>query len=177
MPLAEMAAACRAAACRAGRRRPRAGRDRRRHRRARRRLVRRQPAQVGVRAAQLRRALGRAGTARGLHPGVISWGVTSGDWLQEFDWTGTRDPSPWLAAPAGLDFMHDVLGVDAMREHNHRSLGERARLAGRWRRPWTTPEPMVGCMVTCPCPSVSVRRAATAQRLRDALLEHASRRR
>jgi len=55
----------------------------------------------------------------GLHPGVISWGVTSGDWLQEFDWTGTRDPSPWLAAPAALDFMRDVLGVAAMRTHNH----------------------------------------------------------
>ncbi|MDQ2926702.1 MAG: aminotransferase class V-fold PLP-dependent enzyme, partial [Pseudomonadota bacterium] len=30
----------------------------------------------------------------GLHPAVISWGVTNDDWLQEFDWTGTRDPSP-----------------------------------------------------------------------------------
>ena len=50
-----------------------------------------------------------------LHPGVISWGITEDDWLQEFEWTGTRDPSPWLAAPAGLDFMRDVLGVAAMR--------------------------------------------------------------
>ena len=41
----------------------------------------------------------------GLHPAVISWGVTGDDWLAEFDWTGTRDPSPWLAAPAGIAFM------------------------------------------------------------------------
>ena len=83
-----------------------------------------------------------------LHPGVISWGVTNDDWLQEFDWTGTRDPSPWLAAPAGLDFMRDVLGVAAMREHNHRlawqsapapgaSAGSsRGRRPNRWSAAW-----------------------------------------
>jgi isopenicillin-N epimerase len=110
-----------------------------------------------------------------LHPAVISWGVTNDDWLQEFDWTGTRDPSPWLAAPAGLDFMCDVLGVPAMREHNHRLAWQGARrLAARWGRPWTTPESMVGCMVTVPLPARLVPAdATTAQRLRDALLfEH-----
>ena len=55
-----------------------------------------------VRAAQLRHPLGGARAAgRDCIPACISWGITSGDWLQEFDWTGTRDPSPWLAAPAG----------------------------------------------------------------------------
>jgi isopenicillin-N epimerase len=101
--------------------------------------------------------------------------VTDGDWLQEFDWTGTRDPSPWLAAPAGLDFMHDVLGVAAMREYNHRLAWQSAqRLAERWGRPWSTPEAMVGCMVTVPLPErFGPADAATAQRLRDALLfEH-----
>jgi isopenicillin-N epimerase len=109
-----------------------------------------------------------------LHPGVISWGVTNDDWLQEFDWTGTRDPSPWLAAPAGLDFMRDVLGVAAMREHNHRLAWQSAeRLAERWGQPWTTPESMVGCMVSVPLPARFAVGAATASRLRDALLfEH-----
>ncbi len=116
-------------------------------------------------------APGRRGA---LHPGVISWGVTNDDWLQEFDWTGTRDPSPWLAAPAGLDFMRDVLGVAAMREHNHRLAWQSAeRLAQRWGRPWTTPESMVGCMVSVPLPARFATDAATASRLRDALLfEH-----
>jgi isopenicillin-N epimerase len=105
---------------------------------------------------------------------VISWGVTNDDWLQEFDWTGTRDPSPWLAAPAGLDFMRDVLGVAAMREHNHRLAWQSAeRLAERWGRPWTTPESMVGCMVSVPLPARFAADATTASRLRDALLfEH-----
>ena len=80
--------------------------------------------------------------------------MTGGDWLQEFDWPGTRDPSPWLAAPAGLDFMHDVLGVEAMREHNHALAWQgAAALARRWGREWVTPESMVGCMVTVPLPA------------------------
>src|SRR5262249_30207991 len=53
----------------------------------------------------------------GLHPTVISWGYNKG-LAAEFDLTGTRDPSPWLAAPAGIDFMRD-LGLDAMRAYNH----------------------------------------------------------
>lgn len=111
----------------------------------------------------------------GLHPGVISWGITSDDWLQEFDWTGTRDPSPWLAAPAALDFMQGVLGVDAMRAHNHRLAWQSAlRLSERWDRRWTTPESMVGCMVSVPLPArLGAGEVANAQRLRDALLlEH-----
>ena len=109
----------------------------------------------------------------GLHPCVLSWDVTSGDWLQEFDWTGTRDPSPWLAAPAALGFMCDVLGVEAMRRHNHALALESARmLAARWRRDWPTPESMVGCMVTVALPErVGPVDAISAQRLRDALLE------
>jgi isopenicillin-N epimerase len=107
-----------------------------------------------------------------LHPGVISWGITEDDWLQEFEWTGTRDPSPWLAAPAGLDFMRDVLGVAAMREHNHDLAWRSAlRLGERWGRPWTTPESMVGCMVTVPLPAgLGPPSVDNAQRLRDALL-------
>ena len=110
---------------------------------------------------------------QGLHPSVLSWGVTSGDWLQEFDWTGTRDPSPWLAAPAALDYMRDALGVEAMRRHNHALACESAAmLAERWRQPWTTPESMVGCMVTVALPErLGAGDAAAAQRVRDALLE------
>ena len=106
-----------------------------------------------------------------LHPGVISWGIGHGDWLQEFDWTGTRDPSPWLAAPAGIDFMRDVLGLEAMRAYNHQLAWDGARmLAARWKRPWTTPETMVGCMASVPLPErFGPADAATASRLRDAL--------
>src|SRR5262249_48110655 len=53
-----------------------------------------------------------------LHPTVISWGYGMG-MSAEFDLTGTRDPSPWLAAPAALPFLQR-LRLDAIRPHNHR---------------------------------------------------------
>ena len=107
-----------------------------------------------------------------LHPAVISWGITHADWLQEFDWTGTRDPTPWLCAPAAIDFLENELGAEAMRAHNHALAWRGAvRLAARWQRPWHAPESMVGCMAAVPLP----RRldGADAQRVRDALwFEH-----
>ena len=116
------------------------------------------------------------GRRAGLHPNVISWGVTNDDWLAEFDWTGTRDPSPWLAAPAGIAFMQDRLGVDAMRTYNHDLAWRSARsLAARWDRAFDTPENMIGCMVSVPLPARLGRaEPANAQRVRDALFfDHA----
>jgi isopenicillin-N epimerase len=90
---------------------------------------------------------------RHVHPLVMSWGSGLG-WHAEFDWPGTRDPTPWLCAPAGLAFIDDVLGG---REHlwryNH-DLAWRsaARLTAKWELPWITPRERVGCMVTFPLP-------------------------
>lgn len=87
-----------------------------------------------------------------LHPTVISWGLDVG-LAQEFDWTGTRDPSAFLSAPAGIAFMHDALGVDAMRTWNHDLAWRMAHeLAARWGQPFTTPEAMVGCMASVVLP-------------------------
>lgn len=108
---------------------------------------------------------------QGLHPNVISWGVSDDDWLAEFDWTGTRDPSPWLAAPAGIAFIEQRLGTDAMRAHNHALAWQAATdLSSRWGRAWTTPESMIGCMAAVPLPArLGPPDPATAQRLRDVL--------
>ena len=87
-----------------------------------------------------------------LHPPVISWGLDVG-LAQEFEWTGTRDPSAMLAAPDGIAFMRDVLGVDAMRAWNHDLVWRMAhQLAARWGQPFTTPEAMVGCMASVALP-------------------------
>jgi isopenicillin-N epimerase len=88
-----------------------------------------------------------------LHPTVISWGLGAG-LAPEFDWTGTRDPSPMLSAPAGIAFMRDVLGVDAMRAWNHDLVWRMAhRLAARWGHAFTAPEAMVGCMASVALPA------------------------
>ena len=106
-----------------------------------------------------------------LHPPVISWGLDAG-LAQEFDWTGTRDPSALLSAPAGLDFMRDVLGLEAMRTWNHDLVWRMAHvLAARWGRAWTTPESMVGCMASVPLPArLDVLGDAAAPALKDWLL-------
>jgi isopenicillin-N epimerase len=104
----------------------------------------------------------------GLHPPVISWGLDVG-LVQEFEWTGTRDPSALLAAPAGIAFMRDVLGVDAMRTWNHDLVWRMAHeLAARWGQPFTTPEAMVGCMASVALPErIAALGAAAAPALKD----------
>ena len=52
----------------------------------------------------------------GLHPGTISHGFGKG-FRAEFDWTGTTDPSRFLAVTAAIDF-HHRLGGAALRELN-----------------------------------------------------------
>jgi isopenicillin-N epimerase len=109
--------------------------------------------------------------AAALHPPVISWGLDHG-LAQEFDWTGTRDPSAVLSAPAGLAFMRDVLGVDAMRRWNHDLVWRMAHaLAARWGQPFTTPEAMVGCMASVALPArIGALGPGAAARLKDWLL-------
>ena len=51
-----------------------------------------------------------------LHPTVISHPYGVG-FPGEFDYVGTRDPTPWLTAPAALDWL-DAQGTDAVRAHN-----------------------------------------------------------
>jgi isopenicillin-N epimerase len=106
-----------------------------------------------------------------LHPPVISWGLDAG-LAQEFDWTGTRDPSAALCAPAGLAFMCDVLGLEAMRRWNHDLVWRMAHaLAARWGQPFTTPESMVGCMANVALPArIAALGEAAAPALKDWLL-------
>ena len=108
-----------------------------------------------------------------LHPPVISWGFDRG-FTAEFDWVGTRDPSPWLAAPAGIDFLQDV-GFDDQLRYNH-DLAWRAAnlLVERFNTTLGVKESDVGSMVTLPLPSSLGSTAADASRVRDALLfDHA----
>lgn len=51
-----------------------------------------------------------------LHPTTISHALGQG-FTPEFDYTGTRDNSAWLAVPAALDYIAGF-GAEAMRAHN-----------------------------------------------------------
>jgi isopenicillin-N epimerase len=65
------------------------------------------------------------------HPLTISHGYRKG-FIAEFDWTGTRDPTPCLSVPAGIAF-HRRLGGTALMTRNAALAAEAARLlAERW---------------------------------------------
>ena len=61
-----------------------------------------------------------------LHPVTISHGYGQG-FTAEFDWTGTIDPSAYLALPAAIDFFQR-LGGTAFMERNRRLVAEAATL-------------------------------------------------
>jgi isopenicillin-N epimerase len=104
----------------------------------------------------------------GLHPTVLSWKLDQG-FTAEFDWVGTRDPSPWLAAPEGFRMLDD-LGVDAVRAHNHALAWHGARsIAARLGTRFDVAESLVGCMATLPLPAAFGSGKEDGTRLRDAL--------
>ncbi len=86
-----------------------------------------------------------------LHPRVISHSYGQG-WRAEFGWTGTRDPTPWLALPAALDYL-ETLGLDVVMEHN-RSLAARAGalLAEAWGVELPSPPSMRAALCALRCP-------------------------
>jgi isopenicillin-N epimerase len=105
-----------------------------------------------------------------LHPPVISWGLDRG-YTQEFDWVGTRDPTPWLAAPAGLEFMNE-LGVRDVQRWNHDLAWEAGRwLCRHWSTELTAEEATTGPMITVPLPGRLGSTREAAARLRDSLLD------
>jgi len=105
-----------------------------------------------------------------LHPLTISHGFGQG-FRAEFDWTGTRDASAWLAIPTALDF-HQRLGGVALRQRNVTLAAEGARLlADRLGTEIGTSGVMAGAMGVVRVPVAAPPTAEWARRLRQKLLE------
>lgn len=92
----------------------------------------------------------------GLHPTSISHGLTArtsrGPLHDEFDWTGTDDPSPWLLVGEAARAIAELAGsLEALRESN-RALALEARriLTTRLGVPAPAPESMIGTLVAVP---------------------------
>lgn len=101
----------------------------------------------------------RSDRQEGLHPAVISHGYNSNrarkKFLEEFDWTGTDDPTAWLTVPAAIRFIESVGGSwNAVRAKN-RALALRARaiLCEALEIPAPSPESMVGSLAAVPLPA------------------------
>jgi isopenicillin-N epimerase len=87
-----------------------------------------------------------------IHPLVISHGY-GGGYLAEFDWTGTRDASAWLAIDTALDFI-ETIGFDALRARNHALMQAAATLLGEtWGTRPGAPFSLLGAMATIELPS------------------------
>jgi isopenicillin-N epimerase len=105
-----------------------------------------------------------------LHPTVISHGY-GGGWLAEFDWTGTKDPSPWLALDAAIAFV-DSFGRERLRAHNNALCAEAAEhLAGRWDVPIPSPAGMRAAMCTLSLPFPTAGTQAEVDRIRRTLVD------
>lgn len=76
----------------------------------------------------------RRGAQAGIHPPVISHGYEKG-YTAEFDWTGTRDFSAWLAVPDALDFFNS-LGPARVRTYCHKLATLKAEeISNAWQTP------------------------------------------
>jgi isopenicillin-N epimerase len=107
---------------------------------------------------------------RDLHPPVISHGFEQG-FANEFDWTGTRDPTAWLTAPSALDFYRSM-GDGTPRARNHDLVVAAASLlAERWGTESGAPPGMTGAMAVVRLPGGHPGTPAAAQAVHDKLLQ------
>lgn len=101
-------------------------------------------------------------------PLTISHGYGEG-LHREFHWVGTKDPTPWLCAPAAIQF-HESLGGPALMASN-RALADAAGdlLSRRWATPRPAPGGMCAAMVTLQPPGPLPGTEAAASALHEAL--------
>jgi isopenicillin-N epimerase len=107
---------------------------------------------------------------QGLHPVTISHGYGKG-FLAEFDWTGTWDPSAYLAVTAAIDF-HEWLGGPALRARNAALAAEAAAMiAGRLGTETSGGNELAGAMALVRVPVAGAQTEERALALRDRMLD------
>lgn len=110
----------------------------------------------------------RADRQADLHPVTISHGYAQG-FAAEFDWTGTADPSPYLALPAALAFCQRLGGAD-LQVRNAALAREASRmLAAQWGTEIGALPAMAGSMGLVRLPWHGTATPADAAAMRDRL--------
>jgi isopenicillin-N epimerase len=102
----------------------------------------------------------RADRQEMIHPSVISHAantrrVNRSRLLMEFDWTGTSDPTPYLALPAAIQFVTTLMpgGLPALCQHNRQLVLEgRRRLCEQLRVTEPCPDSMIGSLAAVALP-------------------------
>ena len=95
-----------------------------------------------------------------IHPLVISHGFDAGAgaarFRAEWEWTGTRDPTAWLAVPECIRYLGALLPGgwrELMARNRALCLAARARLAARLGQPAPAPDPLIGAIASLPLPA------------------------
>lgn len=120
----------------------------------------------------------RADLRAGLRPLVVSHAANTDRTDRSrfhlgFDWTGTGDPTPYLAMPAAIRFvggLHEDGWPGLMAANGALARVGRDRLCEALGVPWPAPDTMLGSMAAVPLPDV-VPTAAAAEQLQAALLD------
>jgi isopenicillin-N epimerase len=101
----------------------------------------------------------RSDVQAGLHPTSISHGYSSSRararFLEEFDWTGSTDPAPFLAVPDAIRFVGGLLpgGWPEIYARNRGlALAARRLLSERLGATLLAPESMIGSLASVPLP-------------------------
>jgi isopenicillin-N epimerase len=94
---------------------------------------------------------------KGLHPVAISHGYAGGEarFKEEFDWTGTVDPTAALCIPDCIEYLGGLLpgGWPELMATNHAlALKARAAICGALGVSTPAPESMLGAMASVPLP-------------------------
>lgn len=112
----------------------------------------------------------RASAQRGIHPTSISHGYGKG-FAAEFDWTGTRDFSAWLAVADALDFF-GKLRPQRVRTYCRGLVAEAAmEISAAWRTPCDGPPRLHAAMMAIRLPDRCQRRDPV-QLMNDLLARH-----
>lgn len=92
----------------------------------------------------------------------------------EFDWTGTADPTAWLAIPAAIRFVGGLMAggwPEVMAANRSLALVARDLLCARLGAAPPAPDSMIGAMAAVPLPLAVDRGEALAEDLNRALFE------
>ena len=105
-----------------------------------------------------------------LHPVTISHGYGQG-YLAEFDWTGTRDPSAFLAVTEAIAFHHRLGGAALRTRNDALALDASSTLARRLNTQTGAHAPFLGSMGLVRLPDVGPPTLEGAKALRQRFLE------
>lgn len=105
------------------------------------------------------------------HPLAISHGYREG-FRAEFEWTGTRDLTAALAAPAAIEFHESLGGAALMKRNTEMARAAAEMLARRWRTELAGPVDLFAAMASVRLPLGGAASEKRAQALMRECLEH-----